>query len=105
MKEVRGPALRLRRLGWAFSPRAALVGAAHTLPAADSPEPPPNTRISQLALVIWISATLLPGAKALAWSEPGHNVIAARAYQELSPDLKAKTAQILQSHPQYETWR
>jgi hypothetical protein len=41
---------------------------------------------------------------ALAWSGAGHQVIAAEAYRQLSPDLQEKATEILKAHPDYEKW-
>ena len=40
-----------------------------------------------------------------AWSSAGHQVIAAEAYRELSPELKGKITEILKSHPDYSKWK
>ena len=47
---------------------------------------------------------LLAGASARAWLPPGHSVIAARAYQDLSPAIRAKALRILKEHPAYGSW-
>jgi hypothetical protein len=43
-------------------------------------------------------------SQAFAWSSPGHEVIAAEAYRQLSPGLKTKVSDLLTSHPSYATW-
>jgi hypothetical protein len=43
-----------------------------------------------------------PNAKA--WSGAGHQVIAAEAYRQLSPTLKAKVTEILKAHLDYKKW-
>jgi hypothetical protein len=53
----------------------------------------------RLALVL----LLLPMAS-LAWSGAGHQVIAAEAFCELPSSLQKKLGQVLQAHPQYESW-
>jgi hypothetical protein len=40
----------------------------------------------------------------LAWSGPGHMVIAAEAYRQLSPDLQKRVTEILKAHPAYGKW-
>jgi hypothetical protein len=40
-----------------------------------------------------------------AWSFAGHQVIAAEAYRQLPPALKAKVTEILKAHPDYEKWK
>src|ERR1700761_5626216 len=56
-----------------------------------------------LSLFILTGATLLP-TLALAWSDTGHLIVAAEAYQQLSPELKAQVFEILKSHPEFEKW-
>ena len=58
------------------------------------------TAICRAAIALW----LVPLA-AQAWSAAGHQVIAAEAYRELTPDLQKKALQLLQSHPQYGKWK
>src|ERR1700722_18174634 len=41
---------------------------------------------------------------AFAWSGPGHELIAAEAFRDLSPALQAKATEILKSHPDYAKW-
>ena len=50
-------------------------------------------------------AFILSASNACAWSGAGHEVIAATAYRQLSPKLKAKVTKILQAHPDYEKWK
>lgn len=40
-----------------------------------------------------------------AWGSAGHELIAAEAYRELSPELKAEVAEVLQAHPEYAQWK
>ena len=63
----------------------------------------PNMR-KFLSLFILTSATLLPSL-ALAWSDTGHLIVAAEAYQQLSPELKAQVFEVLKSHPEFEKWQ
>jgi hypothetical protein len=49
-------------------------------------------------------AFLLPPHLALAWSGPGHLAIAAEAYRELSPELKAEAFDVLKAHPDFAKW-
>jgi len=44
------------------------------------------------------------GFRAMAWSAAGHMVVAAEAWRELSPELRAKTTEILKMHPEYARW-
>ena len=59
----------------------------------------------------WIASIVLTVAgfgfnqcDALAWAGAGHQVIAAEAYRELSPELKAQAIGILKAHPDYAKW-
>ena len=56
-----------------------------------------------LALFLALSFLLLPNF-ALAWSGPGHLAIAAEAYRELSPELKAEAFDVLKAHPDFVKW-
>ena len=42
---------------------------------------------------------------ACAWSGPGHMIVAAIAYRDLSPAERQKLDTILESHPQFQSWR
>lgn len=56
-------------------------------------------------LSIIISAVLLYSIRStLAWSGPGHELIAAEAFRQLSPELKAQAYDVLKSHPDYAKW-
>ena len=62
--------------------------------------------MNKLATLLSISlALLLLPPTAQAWSGAGHQVIAAEAYRQLTPALKAKVAEILKAHPDYEKWK
>ena len=68
--------------------------------------PAPRRSATSLKLTAIISFLLLFAAHNIqAWSGAGHQVIAAEAYRQLSPALKAKVAEILKSHPEYEKWK
>ena len=41
---------------------------------------------------------------ALAWSGAGHELIAAEAFRELSPELKAECFDVLKTHPDFTKW-
>ena len=56
-----------------------------------------------LALFLAVCSLLLPNY-AEAWSGPGHLAIAAEAYRELSPELKAEVFDVLKAHPDYAKW-
>src|SRR5208283_3200617 len=59
---------------------------------------------SSIAVVMMFALLVLARVPALAWSGPGHMVIAAEAYRQLSPKLKKKVTEILKAHPDYEKW-
>jgi hypothetical protein len=56
-----------------------------------------------LTLFLTLSFLLIPRF-AMAWSAPGHFVIAAEAYRELSPELKAQVFDALKAHPDFVKW-
>ena len=39
-----------------------------------------------------------------AWGGAGHQLIAAEAYRQLSPELKAEVSEVLKAHPDYADW-
>jgi hypothetical protein len=47
---------------------------------------------------------LLTANFAMAWGGAGHEVIAAEAYQQLSPEQKAEVFEVLKAHPDYPRW-
>ena len=49
-------------------------------------------------------AVLLTANFAMAWGGAGHQLIAAEAYRELSPELKAQVFEVLKAHPDYAKW-
>ena len=62
--------------------------------------------MNKLATILCILLALLFWApSAQAWSGAGHQVIAAEAYRQLSPALKAKVNEILKAHPDHEKWK
>ena len=58
-------------------------------------------RPATLLLVIFIA---FPFHTARAWSGAGHEVIAAEAFRELSPVMKAQAFDTLKSHPDFPKW-
>jgi len=56
-----------------------------------------------LTLFLAVSALLLPNS-VMAWGGAGHQLIAAEAYRQLSPELKAEAFEVLKSHPDFEKW-
>jgi hypothetical protein len=61
--------------------------------------------MKQLATILCILLALLFSPPAKAWSGAGHQVIAAEAYRQLSPDLQKKVTEILKAHPDYAKWK
>jgi hypothetical protein len=62
--------------------------------------------MKQMTAIIFTAIALLflpPNTQS--WSTAGHQVIAAQAYRQLSPDLQKKVAEILKAHPDYEKWK
>ena len=57
-----------------------------------------------LSALLALSLVLLPDF-AMAWSGPGHVVIAAEAFRELSPELKAQVFDALKAHPDFAKWQ
>jgi hypothetical protein len=56
-----------------------------------------------LAVFIAAGSLLIPNFAA-AWGSAGHQVIAAEAYRELSPELKAQVFEVLKAHPDFAKW-
>jgi hypothetical protein len=54
-------------------------------------------------LLLIIVSLLLPNF-AMAWGDPGHILIAAEAYRELSPEEKAQVFEVLKAHPDFARW-
>jgi hypothetical protein len=61
-----------------------------------------NAKLAVLAAGAALS--LCPGL-ASAWSGPGHLVIAAEAYRQLPPELKAEVFEVLKAHPDFPKWQ
>src|SRR5262249_23376736 len=58
-------------------------------------------RAAALALLALLA---LPAARARAWNEHGHMVIAKVAYQQLTDGQKLKVAALLRPHPHYKSY-
>jgi len=56
-----------------------------------------------LPLFLAICSLLFPDL-AKAWGGAGHQLIAAGAYQQLSPQLKAQVFEVLKAHPDFAKW-
>jgi hypothetical protein len=59
-----------------------------------------KTGLAALLVVL----TLHSPRSVFAWGAAGHQVIAAEAWRELSPELKAEAIDVLKSHPEYAKW-
>jgi hypothetical protein len=57
----------------------------------------------QLTIFLAVTTLLLP-TQVFAWGAAGHQLIAAEAYRELSPQLKAQAIEVLKAHPDYQKW-
>jgi len=55
-------------------------------------------------LVVFCCCLLAPRA-IMAWNDVGHMTIAAEAYQQLSPEVKAQVFEVLKSHPDFAAWQ
>ena len=62
-----------------------------------------NDMFKSFALFLAGGCWLLPHS-ALAWGGAGHQVIAAEAYRQLSPELKAEAFSVLSAHPGFAKW-
>jgi hypothetical protein len=56
------------------------------------------------AICLALPFLLLPNF-ALAWGGAAHQVIAAEAYRQLSPELKAEVFAVLKAHPDFSKWQ
>lgn len=50
------------------------------------------------------TASLYLASPAFAWNATGHRIIAAIAYERLTPKTRARVDQLIQTHPDYEMW-
>jgi hypothetical protein len=57
----------------------------------------------QLFVFTVAGSILLPNF-VMAWGGAGHQVIAAEAYRQLSPQLKAQAFEVLKAHPDFSKW-
>ena len=55
------------------------------------------------ALILTVVGCLLPHS-AQAWGGPGHQLVAAEAYRQLTPESKAQTFAVLSAHPDFAKW-
>jgi len=54
--------------------------------------------------VLTIMAILWLTTNAVAWNELGHMIVAASAYDQLTPEVQQKVATLLKLNPKYATW-
>ena len=71
---------------------------------ASAPNSGWNRAVKRFLHTILIVASVLFQHKAFAWGSAGHMVIAAEAYRELSPELKAQVFDVLKAHPDFAKW-
>jgi len=57
-----------------------------------------------LRLLSLATAVFLIPNSSFAWGGAGHQLIAAEAYRQLSPELKAEAFAVLQAHPDFANW-
>lgn len=57
-----------------------------------------------LGLLAAFAATLYLASPARAWNATGHRIIAAIAYERLTPKTRARVDKLIQAHPDYEKW-
>ena len=55
-------------------------------------------------LVLCFAGLLVSGFNLPAWDGAGHMAIAAEAFRQLSPELKAQAIEVLKAHPEYSEW-
>ena len=62
--------------------------------------------VSRATVALFVLLSLvLPVTQSVAWSRTGHMIVGAMAYRLLPADLKIAYTEILQHHPDYETWK
>src|SRR5437868_3514443 len=62
-------------------------------------------RLRHLALTAAVAATLVGAARpALAWNAHGHMLIAAVAWQDMTPAARARAGKLLKRNPMYSQW-
>jgi hypothetical protein len=64
-----------------------------------------NTPVKRILIPICVAVGLfLVQGRSFAWGSAGHMVIAAEAYNQLSPEAKAQAFAVLQAHPNFQRW-
>jgi hypothetical protein len=56
----------------------------------------------RLVLALALGGALVP--QAFAWNDMGHMMVAARAYEQLTPAARARAMRLLQLNPSYKQW-
>jgi hypothetical protein len=62
-------------------------------------------KTSAVAATTLLAAILLLPRPAQAWDGAGHELIAAEAYRQLTPEFKAEAIEVLKAHPDYARWQ
>ncbi|HEV2455043.1 MAG TPA: S1/P1 nuclease [Verrucomicrobiae bacterium] len=57
-----------------------------------------------LPVVLGIAGLIAFRLDLFAWDGAGHMAIAAEAYRQLPPEIKARAVEVLKSHPDYQEW-
>lgn len=52
----------------------------------------------------WLAGSIISQFELFAWDGAGHMVIAAEAFRQLPPELKAQAIEVLKAHPDYQQW-
>jgi len=55
-------------------------------------------------VVCWVAGLIISQLNLPAWDGAGHMAIAAEAFRQLPPELKAQAIEVLKSHPDYQQW-
>src|SRR5271156_5565371 len=57
-----------------------------------------------LKAICAISGLVICPFNLIAWDGAGHMAIAAEAFRQLPPELKAQAVEVLKAHPDYQEW-
>jgi hypothetical protein len=55
-------------------------------------------------VVYWVIAFVVWQSNLFGWDGAGHMLVAAEAFRQLPPELKAQAIEVLKAHPDYEQW-
>jgi len=61
--------------------------------------------MKQMRAILFLSVVFLFREVSYAWSSPGHMIIAAIAYRNLTMNEKTNVNEILRHHPEYDHWK